>query len=316
RLQGRFQRLTRQLAQAELRTRIATEDSLRTAGVAEARAPSPNVVAVYPFTFLGGNRQFESLGRGLAELISADLVHLPGITVIERARMQDLLAELNLSNEEFMDPSSTPRVGRLLTAGRIVGGGFSVPGDQVQLDAAIMNASPNTVQDLGTRTDDLNRLFELQDELVFAIADSLNIDLTPQQREQISFIPTGNLEAFLAFSRGLEREDAGDFSGAASLYQQAAQLDPAFTQASSGQVRAQNTAQVPEGTGAALSDAFSLEIPLSPTIDPVADRIEQLNGVLDLTVVPSDDTREPAAESVPVELPLPPNPPGRPPGGN
>ena len=58
--------------------------------------------------------------------------------------------------------------------------------------------------------------------------------------------PTADLQAFLAFSRGLVREDAGEYRAAADAFGTASQLDPAFQAAVSRQARADRIAGVAE----------------------------------------------------------------------
>src|SRR5262249_48647567 len=59
----------------------------------------------------------------------------------------------------------------------------------------------------------------------------LGIALSPAEQRAIAERPTADLQAFLAFSRGLEAEDQGRFEDAALFYQQAATRDPAFAAA-------------------------------------------------------------------------------------
>ena len=46
--------------------------------------------------------------------------------------------------------------------------------------------------------------------------------------------PTQNVQAFLAYSRGLEAEDRGDYTGAREAFGEAAGLDPSFRAAAQG----------------------------------------------------------------------------------
>jgi hypothetical protein len=82
-----------------------------------------------------------------------------------------------------------------------------------------------------TAADRIDNFFRFQKSLVFELITDIGLTLTPQERDRIEFFPTRNLQAFLAFSRGLEEEDNQNFAQAAEYYRQAANEDPAFLQA-------------------------------------------------------------------------------------
>jgi hypothetical protein len=58
--------------------------------------------------------------------------------------------------------------------------------------------------------------------------DAVGVTLTQQERERINENRTGNLLAFLAYGRGLESMDRGNFQQASTFFRQASQLDPNF----------------------------------------------------------------------------------------
>ena len=74
----------------------------------------------------------------------------------------------------------------------------------------------------------------------------MGIRLSPAERQAITERPTADLQAFLAFSRGLEAEDRGDYAGAAAQFRAAAARDPSFR---SAQTRAANATILAGGAG-------------------------------------------------------------------
>jgi hypothetical protein len=190
----------------------------------------------------------------------------------------------------------------------------------VQLDAAMWETERADVADLGTRASALRNLFDLEKELVFSALAEMGIEPTEEERRRIEFVPTQNLQAFLAFSRGLEREDAGAFDEAARFYGQAAQLDPNFRLASDRADEVVGEASVSGVVSSALAASFQQDPfpPLSslPVIDPLGSRLLQLNTSSGSYLVPGVDAREPSAEAgmeavTPEPLPDPPPPPSR-----
>ena len=66
----------------------------------------------------------------------------------------------------------------------------------------------------------------MQKEVVFKVVKDMGITLTREETEQIQRIPTKNLQAFLAYSIGLEKEGQGDFEAAGVYFKQARRSIP------------------------------------------------------------------------------------------
>ena len=190
--------------------------------------PEANTVAVMPFSYTGTNEQIQPLTRGLAQLVITDLAKSRQVRVLERERMQTMLEEMRLSAEGRADPQSAVRSGRLLRAARVVQGAIAERGDELRVDAAVVDVGTAGVTASAGTQDQLSRIFDLEKELVFSIFTNLGIQLTDAEREAIDQRPTANLQAFLAYSQGLEAEDRGDFLQAQQFFNQATQLDPGF----------------------------------------------------------------------------------------
>lgn len=190
---------------------------------------SPNTVAVLPFSFNGTDTSLKPLERGFAELVTTDLSQSPRLTIVERERLQALLDEMALQ-QSGVAPGSGVRAGKILQAGRLVGGNISQTG-QNQLTASAFVTNVQTAQNVGRGATDqqsLDQLFTLEKNIVFGVFNDLGVTLTTAQRNAIDQRPTRSLQAFLAYSRGLELEDQGRFDDAARLFDNAVRIDPSF----------------------------------------------------------------------------------------
>ena len=200
---------------------------------------------MFPFRYVGTNPEFEPLGRGLTHLMITDLGKLPRLTLLERERVQALVDEMALNESGRVDPVTGARSGRLLRAGRVIQGSVrDVAGNaDLRLDAAVVDASNSSVVATGAGTDQLQQLFALEKQVLFRLLDQMGMTLTPAERRALSERPTADLQAFLAFSRGLEAEDRGDFAGAEAGYSAAIARDPNFRQARDRRTSVQRSAQ-------------------------------------------------------------------------
>lgn len=193
---------------------------------------SDQAVAVLPFSVPKGESAYESLGKGIAEMVITDLSQIHSLKPVERIRTQALLDEMELGQTGMIESSGMARFGRFLSAGRVVKGELSVGEDKkVRIDATTLDAIRNKTASPVQVADNFDRLFRVEKNLVFKILGQMAIDPTPQERQRIMRVPTQNLQAFIAYCNGLDLEDRGAFSKAAVQYQKAIDLDPEYTQA-------------------------------------------------------------------------------------
>ncbi len=307
-MEGRYRTLSRQIAQEEIRQQVLREAEI-------GGETSPRILAVVPFRYQGSDDQYAPLGRGLAEMLTIDLARVPDLQLVERVRLQALLDELDLGQTGAVDPSTAPRMGRLLGAGRLVGGNYNVlAGGNLSVDAALVSVESAEVPAVESRSGSISDLFRLQKDVAFALIDELGYVLTPEQREQIERLPTQNMQAFLAYSRGLQEEDAGNFDAAARHFGQAQQLDPNF-EAAAAQYDSAESMRDAEGTTQDVVAMASREDAIGDgPLDLVDLRIGTLGENLGANLVPGQESRKPFAEAAgsgAARLPDPPPPPGR-----
>src|SRR5262245_11623526 len=219
---ARLLALTQVRFAAEARRAIAAESAVA------ATPPVPNSLAVLPWTYLGQNPELKPLERGLAQLVVSDLAKVSRFTLLERERAQALQDELALGAAGRLDASTAARAGRLLRAAEVVQGSFRDAGGSIRLDANVVSATTAQVQATGSASNQLDQLLAAEKAVVLELLGRWGVALTPAEQRALSERPTADLQAFLAFSRGLEAEDRGHLDEAAQYYEQAAIRDPSF----------------------------------------------------------------------------------------
>lgn len=211
-------------AVARARQALANEAELT------SQAGDPQTLAVLPLDIVGDST-YRPLGRGLAQMLTSDLALLQRFRLVERLQVGALMNEMQLAQQGAVDPATAAQVGRLLRAGRMVQGLAAIPGeDDVRLEATVV-LSDGQVANPETQSGRLRDLLRMEKQVVIGIADQLGYVLSEAERRSILENGTQNLAAFLAYSRGLEAEDLGDYNTAAQYFSQAVQQDPGFTQA-------------------------------------------------------------------------------------
>lgn len=303
-MEGRYEWLVREKAKKEMKEMLAREEEIADRQISE------RVVAVLPLSFQGADDTYKPLGRGLAAMVTTDLANIGRLRVVERIRLQALLDELKLAQTEYVDASTAPRVGRMLGAGRLVGGSYFVTTDEeLRLDVTIASlGSELRFPRVDGESGRLDQLFRLQKRVVFRIVDQLDVDLTPQERAKLEEVPTNNLQAFLAFCRGLEDEDRGNFGAAERHYQQSQALDPGF----SAPAQRKNKMQGLNAAGGPPESAMAATTRAETGTTSIDLMNERLRNMGFGSAISTDGSREPAQENDTVDdeaLPPPPPPP-------
>ena len=90
-----------------------------------AAEPEPGSIAVQAFVNRG-DEQYRAMAKGLAAMIIADLTKVPGLTVLEREKVQLLLDEMKLGDAGLANPDGAVRSGRLMRAEKVIVGNFEV----------------------------------------------------------------------------------------------------------------------------------------------------------------------------------------------
>ncbi|MFN0157647.1 MAG: CsgG/HfaB family protein [Bacteroidota bacterium] len=312
-MEGRYRELSYRIVQLQLQQLVADEERL-------GDAMSPTAVAVFPLTYQGTDKKYETLGFGLSEMIISDLGQVQKLKLVERIRLEALLSELRFGATQKIDPTTAPRIGKLLAAGRIVGGTYTVTNDKVlRMDVSSWDVPKKKYPEPAGKSDDLENLFRLQKQIVFRIIGDIGITLTRAERERIERVPTENLQAFILYSLGIERESARDFQAAEVYYNQAVALDPNFSQARS---RAEVSGAMSVAGGSRDRALVAANIadpppgPEGPAFDGslVTQRLRKLDGTIGAEFFPGDENRKGAEEAARggaavIDLPQPPPPP-------
>lgn len=116
-----------------------------TALVAPAAPPAKPRVAVLYFEPTVRSDELKVFAKGLASLLIADLSSHDGLTLVERERLEEVIAELKLGEGRFADPGSFAKVGQLLGANYLVVGTLIQGPKQVVLAPRIIEVGTASI---------------------------------------------------------------------------------------------------------------------------------------------------------------------------
>jgi TolB-like protein len=192
--------------------------------------PVPNSVAILYFNNKTELADLNPIQKGLAIMLITDLAKVEGLQIVERARLEALVSELNLAQKGLTDPAGNARIGRFLRAEHVVGGDllkgsisdFKVKSSLLDVPKEEVFGNPQTEGKL------LSELFKMEKELLFDIIKELQIKLTPEQEAELQKPLATNLDALLAWFAALDYSDRGDYTKAEESAEQACAQDPSL----------------------------------------------------------------------------------------
>jgi TolB-like protein len=201
----------------------------------EAAAPPtaarPLTVAVAYFDNNTGSADLAPLGKGLADMIITDLAGLPSLQIVEREKLNQVLAELKLGKSRFVDPKTAQQLGRGLAAAYILTGGYTLAGETLRLDCRIVEVATAKVVGGDKVEGKKQDFFALEKDLVQLLLDTLHVKVGAADRSRLRRNQTQSFVAFGRYAAGLDAQDQGDADKARALFQAALEADPNYTSA-------------------------------------------------------------------------------------
>lgn len=179
--------------------------------------PEKRVVAVVRFDNNTGDDQYQHLGRALSSMMISDLSVLDDkIQLVERERLEELIAELDLQQSAYVDPASAQSLGMIVGAEYVVAGAFVTAEPVMRLDTRIARVETSEIVTTAEVTGERETLFDLQKKLAAQLVEGLDLVLTEEERERLrqqqEANRIGDLQTFVAFSEALCLMDYGAYA--------------------------------------------------------------------------------------------------------
>ena len=193
--------------------------------------PDKPSIAVLPFINVSGDAEHDHLADGLTDDLITELSKVSSLFVIARhsvfaiqdtaKKIQDVAAELGVHY--------------------VLEGTLRGAGSRIRINVSLIDALSG-LSLWGERYDrDFADLFAMQDDVIGKIISALSVELTAGEQDQLSRIPTDNLEAYDYYLRaeqeGFYYSDVDTYRRTLSFYQRAIDLDPDFADAHAGIAR-------------------------------------------------------------------------------
>ncbi len=184
-----------------------------------------NSVAVLYFLNKTNDQELNPLQKGIAIMLITDLSKIDGLDVVERVKLQALMEELNLSISGLTKSDTAPRIGKLLGATWIVGGDVQGTKDKLKLTSNVLKVVKQAILGRPFSQGKLSTIFDMEKTLLFEIIKLLKVKISKEKLEELKRPLSTNVDALMAFFRGIEASDQRKYELAARYYQEAIKKD-------------------------------------------------------------------------------------------
>ena len=192
----------------------------------ERRPPVGRIraLAVLPLANLSGDSEQDYFADGMTEALIAELAQMPALRVISRTSVMHYKAT----------PTTIPDIARELGVDGIVEGSVTRAGERVRITAQLIHAATDRHLWAHTYERDARDVLQLQGEVARAIADEIQVTLTPQERTRLARARPVNVEAHEAYVRGRFEWARANLRRSIEYFERAIAIDPGYALAYAG----------------------------------------------------------------------------------
>ncbi|CAN7242004.1 adenylate/guanylate cyclase domain-containing protein [Mesorhizobium sp. LjNodule214] len=201
--------------------RVGTKVERMGVYVTDSSAATKPSIVVLPFDNMSGDAGQQYLSDGITEDIITELSRFKNLTVAAR----------HVSFQLASKAANSVQAARNIGANYVVEGSVRRAGDRIRITAQLIDAkSGNHIWAERYDTESLD-IFVVQDEVVAAVASTLEGRMVAAAAVQVRKRPTSSWTAYDFFLQGRELCDANHEREAIPLFSRAVAIDPSFVQA-------------------------------------------------------------------------------------
>ena len=192
-------------------------------------------LAILYFDNSGNSEKLQMLRKGLADMLITDLSKVKSLDIVERARLEEIMKEQEMSNSKSFDDKTATAMGKLLGAETILTGSFFEMMGTLRVDARFIDVETGKILKSDGVQGPVGEFFTLEKDLVDKIISNLEIKLTDDEKAFLKLNKESqklSYEDALVFSEGLDLMDLGNKPEARAKFESVLANSPGFEPAS------------------------------------------------------------------------------------
>jgi serine/threonine protein kinase/tetratricopeptide (TPR) repeat protein len=190
----------------------------------------PVSLAILPFVNATGNPEVDWLQSSLAEMLRSDIGQSARLRTVPSDRVHQILSDLKLDPSRALDPATVRRVADHSNAKLVLSGQYSKLGDQIRIDANLLDIDKQRSVPLKTEAADETALLAAIGELARSVRGNMDLSSDAiRELEAASFSPsTASIEALRTYNDGLQLERQGNYLEALEAFRISTETDREF----------------------------------------------------------------------------------------
>lgn len=199
-------------------------DKPATAAATTVETTNRKSIAVLPFASESASAEEASfLADGLHDDLLMQLSKINDMRVISRTSV--------MRYRETTE--SIPRIAKELNVAMVMEGSVQRSGDRIRIHVQLIDAKTDEHlwAESYDRTLTTADIFDIQRDIAIKAATSLQSTISPEERQRLAVVPTDNISAYEAYTRGRQKlltRNSTDLAEATENFQKAVDLDPGF----------------------------------------------------------------------------------------
>jgi len=191
-------------------------------------------VAVVDFQNITGHGDDEWLAGGIAETVTVDLSKISSLRVVSREKVLKTLAQYS---DKMLGDRQVIDIGQKLKVRWMVWGAYQKMGNKIRITAHFTDVPTGDLIH-STKVDGaMDEIFELQDNIILNLKDTLNVEVKTDEIETIKQPHTNKVSAYEQYAKGRRlfyKFDPKSLTDAREYFQEALDGDPNYALAYSG----------------------------------------------------------------------------------
>lgn len=214
-----------------------------------AEAGEPVTLAVSYFENTAKSAELDPLRKGFADMLITDLAVADDLAIVERARLDQVLGEIELQKNPYFDRKAAMKLGRGLGAAYLLTGSYLAARGTLRIDVRVIDVETGEVVHTVKVSGPVDDLFGLQRQLATELLDGLGAKLTLIQKKKVGAGGTRSWKAFRHWSEALDARDRGDAEAERAALAEALAADPEFRAVKSRLAEVERKVEVLEKSG-------------------------------------------------------------------
>jgi TolB-like protein len=184
-------------------------------------------VAISYFDNTSGNEQYNALSKGITDMLITDLSKIQEIQIVEREKLESLIAEIKLGQTSYFDQNTAQQMGKGLGADAILTGAFLLLDKTLRIDARLIDVESGEILVAESISGSMSNFFDLHKELVILLGKSLKISSNEVTKTISAYKPV-KLATMVSYSEALDNIDQGLEEEAIKELEEISESNPGF----------------------------------------------------------------------------------------